>query len=1421
METAQSIVGSAFELLRNEDGAGTPTETHNGKICPDSHSSCILSDVADCGEKDCAHQFTIIIFPFLALFIGVLATPLSRAIKVSYTLVLLVIGIIIGIIGCAAHLSLLTASLQQWVHLSPPTIFFYVFLAPLIFEASFNTRWHVFKRLLVPIVTAAFIIVGLQVGLIATFQRKVIRTDGWSWWDALMYGAMLSATDPISVTATLKSLGASEFLNTLIEGESLLNDGSAFVLWEAFFENAEAVDKEELLSVGEIIGRIFKLSIGGAAMGVAFGLGALIILGLVYDEFEVEVSLTVIVAFLGFWTAQSPSKLSGVICNVASGLVISAFGHHLITPAVRGPLEEFWELLSWIANTIVFLHAGVLLSAFIWSCAGQPNEWYDYLYIFAYFLYLQVIRMGLILVFMPIMRFRNKWLGWRQAIIVGFSGLRGAVSLVLALEVAGSEFINQEVGARVVLWTTGIVALSLLVNGFFVKPLISVLQLDKADKAREDFLQRARALMVQRTLMILDHLCIETNFKSARWSYVVKNVLPEEWLEKTAHAEGFRDIVEQVLDNKTAARRKSIEIVSQDVQAKMLHSHITNRMSTEFGVRSIGSTPHMTPRPSRYDYASDIARYSQTHGHPRSMQPPRSQPSAVQSTSPSSIKFNPRIRDLGSPEEHNMEDGRFMNESEFPAFPVGPPVAVRASVEGSLHQRSIDVDVERYGKGWKEKPTQSRIHQEVAALHKSIAAGDDADLSDRDREVRRRLLTAILSHVRTISNTSLVEFNVIHNLEQDVQRALDANDEGEEYDLFAFLDNRSRESSGGAYQFIVRMMEGKALRGESAITTAYIVMGIMTEILKEEILHESTIVQWQAEKLYQGAAALLNRLESLNPEAFEWVQSQFAVYVCGNKQDDVLEDVRASGIVDEGEHHTLHEELIEIRRRYINQRHSIFMRARKRIPERLSPRQLLFKHPLFSNLSPRLLEIIDRYGELVHLQAGQALQCQRGSLVFVLQGSIRPLADTMLPGNVASRIHDANVEMDMAVTDRAADARQNMDTNPQNPWNEAYRDGGSKNSEVSAGTGNEASRANEQTYNNASPEESKQNSKKAWEEVYTHSTRVNEQMNGDESSGNSGTGTDVNVRSGHAGFKNVGAGGEMHWCFPVHNTFCGPAIILDSHRDRRGEACDIARERAVDQQFGCCDIAGKATVFTIPVSQVKTLARENEAFRMEITRSLARQIVLESVSDQRPYALSQFVDSASGNLDTNTVVGRATRVLERLPYMKVIALHQGESSSVHMQGPGVLLNGTVRVSIVDTSGLVGAINLLHEQLTGPALLPSGGLFIEEIQPSDYEGNPGDGEGQDSEVTEDVRHAATDIYTKTNNGERNARSQRSQVFAHILVEEIGTDERGVDQTALLRLARWTASDESLDMNGRFGMNRHVELSPLEHVTVQKD
>lgn len=1326
-------------------------------ICESSTSNCLLQSAADCSVESCRSNLTVLVFPFFALFIGVLGKPLSRIIKLPYTLMLLLIGVVLGLLGCGVNLGLLSTSLRQWVHLNPPEIFFYVFLAPLIFEAAFNTQLHVFKRVLIPVLTAATVIVVVQVFLIAAFQKFVVQTDDWTWWAALMFGAMLSATDPISVTATLKSVGASEALNTLIEGESLLNDGTAFVLWEAFFENT--LD-ENALTVAEIVVSIFRLSLGGALMGVAFGLVALIVLSLVYDEFEVETSLTVVVAFLGFWTAQAPSRLSGVICNVASGLLISSLGRPLISPSVRDPLAEFWELLSWIANTIVFTHAGVLVSSFVWSCSGDPHGVADYLWIFGYFAFLQLIRVGLMFLFYPVLRIGNDWFTWKEGLVVGASGLRGAVSLILALEVGSSAVVPLNVRTRVVLWTTGIVLLSLVINGLFIKPLLHWLKLDKADKTREDFLRRARSLVIQRTLMILDLMAIEGSLKQARWSYVAENVLPKAWLEEAEHASGYEDAVENFSNIRS---RASLDIVADEGWKHKVVAEMGRRISVGEGewdpslnfdnkpgspgpmglTRSVSGSPRLS-----------IPRTQGTSSRRESTQSPLFQYRPSIAYSPKRSAGDAPLSDDGIEDKLNLGPSALSPDGETSVFYSNP---FRPSYDpAGTYRDSLDHDVQRYqNKTTGRMTTELEIHREIASLHANLAAGQPLpESTEKDREVRRRMLTSMLHKVRSLSNATLAEFTVLVHLDDDIQEALDANETHKDYDMYDFLDRRGLNQSKWWHRVFRWISEGRRLRGETTIATAHVVLIVLTHVLKEDFMHDSALVFFEAESLFEGAATLLNRMEELNPFAISWVESQFAVHFTHGKQDTVLEDLLSHGSLDEHEHAVLKKELIETRRR-----HFLVTSRKTSLPAKSGPRELLKNHSLFQGMAAeKRTRVVQSTGRLHHLRSGQELDAAPGDLVVVLDGALRPVNATHIdPQHV---IKDGAVDTEHGFVDVCCD--------------------------------------------------------------------------GDASCHPSGN---VGSKSHDGRTLQFKSGGTMHWCYPKFNAVCGPGLALVVGNSTSGPMCatDTKNLRSTrHNRLRSCEVTGDATVWTLPIKDAKRLSRSDEIFRTEITRSLARQMALESISDLPPYALSHVQEALTGVQDEFTVLGRATKLLERLPYMEIIALRSSEENvRVPVHGPGVLLNGTVRVSIVDTSGLVGAVNLLHERLTGPALLPTGALVLEETfdddgirsgmhTPDDLKMAPSQsGEArfaafaaealalaEASEfpaVSSDQPGAGNVPNLGTGNDER-----QSPAYAHVLIEEMSGDDH-LTNLALKRLRRWTGSPAQVDQAGRLAIIRHVSLN----------
>ena len=130
--------------------------------------------------------------------------------------------------------ALLCASTIEWAGTHPHTILF-IFLPPLLFEAAYKMNWHVFKKVFLSSWLLAFPGVFLSLLLIGSGTKWLILPK-WDWERCFLLGSILSATDPVAVVAVLHTLGAPKQLSTLIEGESLLNDGSAYVMFLVFLD---------------------------------------------------------------------------------------------------------------------------------------------------------------------------------------------------------------------------------------------------------------------------------------------------------------------------------------------------------------------------------------------------------------------------------------------------------------------------------------------------------------------------------------------------------------------------------------------------------------------------------------------------------------------------------------------------------------------------------------------------------------------------------------------------------------------------------------------------------------------------------------------------------------------------------------------------------------------------------------------------------------------------------------------------------------------------------------------------------------------------------------------------------------------------------------------------------------------------------
>ena len=216
---------------------------------------------------------------------------------------------------------------------------------------------------------------------------------------ALLFGSIASATDPVAVVSLLKTLGASKKLATLIEGESLFNDGTAMVLFLILLEFVEGKEK----TFGEILILLLRMAVGGPIVGLLGGYIMVFTLNRLWNDYVLEVNTTFVYSYIIFYVAESEGvHVSGILALVALGLYMSRSGKTSISAASEHSLHSVWGYVGFVAETCIFMLAGIILGIKIWT-ENTLVGWADLGLVFANYAVLHVIRFVVILAFWPLL----------------------------------------------------------------------------------------------------------------------------------------------------------------------------------------------------------------------------------------------------------------------------------------------------------------------------------------------------------------------------------------------------------------------------------------------------------------------------------------------------------------------------------------------------------------------------------------------------------------------------------------------------------------------------------------------------------------------------------------------------------------------------------------------------------------------------------------------------------------------------------------------------------------------------------------------------------------------------------------------------------------------------------------------------------
>ncbi len=446
---------------------------------------------------------TLISYLVLLLLFCCLAAVFFKRVKFPYSVGLVLLGLVLGVLGNRYH----CLGPLQHMHLTP-NIILYILLPALVFDAAVNMD----TRLLIKNLWQVLILAAPGL-LIATVITGVL-TARWTpltLGAAMLFGGLISTTDPVAVIATFKELGAPKRLTLLVDGESLFNDATAIVMFNillGLLAGGAAMSVSTVMQAGVQFMLVFA---GGTLVGALIGYLMVQLLSLARGEPLIEIALTTVIAYAAFIIAQFYLEMSGVMAVVGAGLVVGYYRPTRFTPAGRIYIKQFWEFASFTANSYIFLLLG-LTEDYLTRDATHITKVGKYviLAILTVLLARAVVIFGLV----PLMNRFSKQRPIRvpYQVLMFWGGLRGALPIGLAMSLTAAQ-VGGEMNRLLILdFTLGVVLFTLIIQGMTIKRIMRAFKLDRLSLL-DTFELKNLELTIKRE-SLKDMLAIESNWKA-------------------------------------------------------------------------------------------------------------------------------------------------------------------------------------------------------------------------------------------------------------------------------------------------------------------------------------------------------------------------------------------------------------------------------------------------------------------------------------------------------------------------------------------------------------------------------------------------------------------------------------------------------------------------------------------------------------------------------------------------------------------------------------------------------------------------------------------------------------------------------------------------------------------------------------------
>jgi monovalent cation/hydrogen antiporter len=444
-----------------------------------------------------------LILLLLLLFVAVFGL-IARKLGTPYPIIMVIGGLLLSFIPGIPGIAL------------NPDLIFLVVLPPLLYASAWTTSWRDFRYNLVSIFLLAFGLVGFTVLGVALVAPNVF--PGFDWRLGLALGAVVAPTDAIAATSIARRVGLPGRIVDILEGESLINDATGLLALE--FATVIVVHRRIPTVSGGVLALVW-LTVGGVALGL--------IVGWIVDRIErriddgpIEITLSILVPY-AVYLAANAIRGSGVLAVVACGLFLARRSAHFFSPSVRIQIWSVWQSLTFVLNGLVFVLIGLQLPTIRASIRGYNLS--TLLLggaIFSVFL----ILLRLVWVFPGagaayLLRTRlahqnEKPPGIRQVFIIGWTGMRGVVSLAAALALPvtladGGPFPQRNL---IIFLTFCVIVVTLVLQGITLPPLIRALGLAGAAGPNCEE-QQARRIVIEAAVSHLEEAKLRDGEESA------------------------------------------------------------------------------------------------------------------------------------------------------------------------------------------------------------------------------------------------------------------------------------------------------------------------------------------------------------------------------------------------------------------------------------------------------------------------------------------------------------------------------------------------------------------------------------------------------------------------------------------------------------------------------------------------------------------------------------------------------------------------------------------------------------------------------------------------------------------------------------------------------------------------------------------